>query len=168
MQSLRIDKSSIDGDGLFAEREFLPGEEIVEYTGKVLHEDDVKDFSRAYRVDHNDKIYYVVADGFAGYINDTVKFAPMTLEETRRFFDERKLPYTHEPNARFDVKKEAGKAPLIMPDGTVAPFRVVAIAEKKISAGEEITAHYGFQYWGFRFIRNRFHDLRHPVSTFRF
>jgi SET domain-containing protein len=118
-QSCVVKKSSA-GLGLFANKEFKRGDNIIEYTGEVITEAEANRRGGKYLFELNDKWTIDGKDrkNLARYINHSCK-----------------------PNAYAELNE--------------SETRVFIFAKKKIKIGEEITYHYGKDY---------FKDIIEPIG----
>ncbi len=107
-----IVKRGISGLGLFARKEFVRGDFILEYTGEIISQDEanIRGGKYLFSISHQKVIDGKERHNLARYINHSCK-----------------------PNAYAELDEETEK--------------VFIYAKKKISTGEEITYHYGKEYF---------------------
>lgn len=110
-KSFKVKRSSA-GLGLFAEREFTRGDELIEYTGEKISGDE--------------------ADRRGGrYIFDIEGDYALDAKERKHLA--RYINHSCKPNCYAEIETDEN--------------RVFIIAKRKIEKGEEITYHYGKEYW---------------------
>ena len=106
------------GNGLFAARDFAPGDTVCEYTGKVL--------TLVQALKAADSTYMM--GGFGLNVHLDARECP---ESMGRYINDPRNP--HRYNVEFKKIKEARKA--------------LVVASRTIRKGEEIFASYGSSYW---------------------
>lgn len=148
---LRVAPSAIHGNGLYCSDNVPTGGYICEYEGPVVSIDDVTDFTYV----------YILADGKciigtndAKFINDNVDVRKLTLDETRQFFEQKKLPEL--PNRPQNCK-------FVEQNG-----RAYVVATTDIAPGDELLIDYGYRYWFGIFIKNSLIDYGYNITTFSF
>lgn len=150
MIEIRDSTISGAGKGVFATIDIPEGTHVCEYTGKVIPtSEDFSDRSRSFAMKNGNTI---LGDNIGSFINDNVQLRPLSYEETKAFFADRKLPRYGTHNCKYFEW-----------DG-----KVFVVTTRDVKKDEELFTDYGFNYWGLRIIKAGFHDRNYPITKYMF
>jgi hypothetical protein len=139
MQQIYTKKSTISGigNGLFANRDFKRKEIIVEFTGKLIPQKNVKD-SRSSIIFTDGMVLDCPRDDLASFSNDCIKFPTKQRKLVNSLFKNKPF-YKKYPNAIHNA--------ILKLDEENGQHKAYLKAICDIKKDEEIFQHYGFHQW---------------------